>query len=241
MTSVRTALAAAVLLVSASAALDVRPAPAAPAAARWTAAFSVSSAGGYVMGNPKAPVRLVEYASLTCPHCAAFAAEGAPALRTGYVAKGLVSYEVRPLTRDRMDLVAFLLARCAGPRIFFPASEELFAHQADWLEKAANAESGFYARLATLPPEAMLPELAHSAGLDAIMVRHGVDARRQRTCLADKAAQRQLAEMKTQAEALDVQGTPGFLINGVLVRDAASWGTLEPALRAALKTQVKAR
>jgi len=232
MTVLRAAFAAALLLIPASAPAATRAV--APATAGWTTTFSVSPAGGYVMGNPKARVRLVEYASLTCPHCAAFSAEGVPALRSAYVAKGLVSYEVRPLTRDRMDLVAFLLARCGGPRIFFPAMEDLFAHQADWLEKAADAESSFYARLASLPTEAMLPELAKNAGLDAMLLKHGVDARRQQACLTDKAAQQQLAGMKTQSEALGVEGTPGFLINGSLVRDAASWGTLEPALRAAL-------
>ncbi|WP_157220032.1 thioredoxin domain-containing protein [Flavisphingomonas formosensis] len=234
MTALRAAFAAALLLIPASAPRAVRPAHAAHASANWTSSFSISPAGGFVMGNPKAPVRLVEFASLTCPHCAAFSAEGAPALRANYIAKGLVSYEVRPLTRDRMDLVAFLLARCGGPPIFFPALDTLFAHQADWLEKAASAESSFYVRLESLPPEQMLPELAKSAGLDAIMLKQGVDARRQQACLVDKGAQQQLAGMKTQAEALDVQGTPGFLINGALVRDVAGWGALEPALRKAL-------
>jgi protein-disulfide isomerase len=232
MTRLAAALAAALLLIPVSAAQAARPAHA--VRANWIETFSASPAGGYIMGNPKARVRLIEFASLTCPHCAAFSAEGTPALRDTYVAKGLVSYEIRPLTRDRMDMVAFLLARCGGPRSFFPSVADLFAHQADWLEKAANAESSFYARLEALPPEALLPALAKNAGLDAIMLRHRIDAKRQQTCLTDQAAQKQLAAMKSQAEDLGVPGTPGFLINGTLVPNAATWAALEPALRAAL-------
>jgi protein-disulfide isomerase len=232
MTRLRAALAAVLLLIPASAPHAARPAHATKA--NWLGTFSVSPAGGYVMGNPKAPVRVIEFASLTCPHCAAFSAEGAPALRDRYVAKGLVSYEIRPLTRDRTDLVAFLLARCGGPRGFFPAVSDLFAHQADWLEKAASAEGSFYTRLETLPPAELLPALAKNAGLDAMMLQHGIDAKRQQACLTDQAAQQQLAAMKAQAESLSVPGTPGFLINGTLVPDAASWVALEPALRAAL-------
>jgi protein-disulfide isomerase len=66
------------------------------------------------------------------------------------------------------------------------------------------------------------------------MLRHRIDAKRQQTCLTDQAAQKQLAAMKSQAEDLGVPGTPGFLINGTLVPNAATWAALEPALRAAL-------
>lgn len=232
MTRLAAALAAALLLIPVSAPQAARPVHAAKA--NWIGTFSVSPSGGYIMGNPKAPVRLIEYASLTCPHCAAFSEEGAPALRDTYVAKGLVSYEIRPLTRDRMDLAAFLLARCGGPRPFFASVSDIFAHQADWLEKAAGVESSFYTRLETLPPEALLPALAKSAGLDAMMLRYGIDQKHQQACLIDQAAQKQLAAMRAQAESLGVPGTPGFLINGTLVPNAASWDALEPALRAAL-------
>src|SRR5688500_13061899 len=102
------------------------PAAMAPAQTRvvpslrdWTRVEATTPDGGFRMGNPDAPVKLVEYLSLTCPHCAAFAREGTPPLIRNYVRRGRVSFEVRNLPLNALDVTATILARCGGPERFF--------------------------------------------------------------------------------------------------------------------------
>src|SRR5690606_21768616 len=75
--------------------------------------------GGHRIGNPEAKVKVAEFVSYTCPHCAAFAREGEPPLQLAYVAPGSVSLEVRHLIRDPVDLAAAMLTNC-GPASKFP-------------------------------------------------------------------------------------------------------------------------
>ena len=87
-----------------------------PAGQKWADIAAETEMGGIVIGNPNAPVKLVEYASHTCHVCADFSKTGAAPLEE-YVAKGLVSYEIRNLIRDPIDLTFSLLARCGGPAV----------------------------------------------------------------------------------------------------------------------------
>lgn len=106
--------------------------PAARAATRttdWTHVVAATPAGGFMLGNPRAKIRLVEYGSLTCPHCRAFDAEGVPLLVNRYVKSGQVSWEFRNYVRDPVDLTAALIARCNGPRGFFPLARALYRDQ----------------------------------------------------------------------------------------------------------------
>jgi protein-disulfide isomerase len=102
---------------------------AAPRQPDWTRTVTTTAAGAYVLGKPDAKVRLVEYLSYTCPHCAHFTAEAAAPLTRDYIAKGLVSYEIRNAVRDHFDFVAALLARCGGPAKFFGNTEVIMAAQ----------------------------------------------------------------------------------------------------------------
>ena len=70
--------------------------------------------GGYLMGNPKANVKLIEFGSMTCPHCAEFEEQRGEQLIDTYVKSGRVSYEFRNFVRDPFDLAASLIARCGG-------------------------------------------------------------------------------------------------------------------------------
>src|SRR3546814_3861690 len=83
----------------------------APQAGDWTRTVTQTAAGSFVMGNPAAPVKLIEYLSYTCPHCAAFSAESAAVLRGRMVKSGKVSLELRNAVRDKLDLAAAALAR----------------------------------------------------------------------------------------------------------------------------------
>src|SRR5437763_2494485 len=104
--------------------------------ADWTHVVAATPAGGVVLGNPKAKVKLVEYGSLTCPHCRAFDQEGVPTLLGKYVKPGQVSWEFRNYVRDAADVTAALIARCSGARSFFPLVRALYKDQPVWFGKA---------------------------------------------------------------------------------------------------------
>jgi protein-disulfide isomerase len=95
--------------------------------------------GGHVVGNPNAPLKLVEYMSYTCPHCAHFEAEGAPALRIGMIASGKGSFEVRHLLRDPIDTAVALLTNCVPANRFFVLHEAFLMNQDHWLAPAYAA------------------------------------------------------------------------------------------------------
>ena len=116
----------------------VAAAPAAPAPA-WSSKISTSAIGAYIVGNPAAKVRLVEYFSYTCSHCGEFARDGDVPLKTQYIDKGLVVFEYRNLVRDPVDLTAALLARCGGAKTFAANHHAIFMAQPVWL---ADWQSG---------------------------------------------------------------------------------------------------
>ncbi len=116
----------------------------------WTTVVGKSANGSFVVGNPKAKVKLVEYVSYTCPHCAHFIAESAQGLRGQMVRSGSTSVELRNAVRDKLDLTAALLARCTGPQRFFATTDAMFAAQEDWFTRGSRFEATNAARLATL-------------------------------------------------------------------------------------------
>jgi protein-disulfide isomerase len=85
----------------------------APDGQEWTDVVAVTEAGGYLVGNPDAPLKLIEYASHTCGACANFSVNGSPPLKNDYVSTGVVSIELRNLVRDPIDLTIAALVRCA--------------------------------------------------------------------------------------------------------------------------------
>src|SRR5262249_44193930 len=110
--------------------------PAAPAAQDWSQVVTQTPEGGFRMGNPAGKVKLVEYFSFTCPHCAAFSGEAFGPLTQKYVRTGQVSFELRSALRDALDLTVALGARCAAPRAYFATVEDVMAAQSDWEAKA---------------------------------------------------------------------------------------------------------
>ena len=208
---------------------------AAPKAIDWTRHVAATPAGAYVMGNPAAKVKLVEYISYTCPHCAHFTGEAAAPLKANYVAGGRASVEFRNAVRDRLDFTAALLARCGGPRTFFRNSEAILAAQRDWIEAAMRFEAEQGAKLGALSMPERVKAEARGAGLTALMKTFGYSDAQLDACLTDEAQQRQILAMTQQAWNVDrIPGTPSFWINGERVDNATSWAALEPALRTAL-------
>ena len=101
----------------------------------WSTIVTKTPEGGFLMGNPNAKVKLVEFGSMTCPHCAEFEEQGGKDLIDNYVKKGLVSWEFRNYVRDPFDMTATLLARCGGEASVFCLTRNLFADQREWVGK----------------------------------------------------------------------------------------------------------
>jgi protein-disulfide isomerase len=207
----------------------------APNGGDWTQIVSPTPDGGFVMGNPNAPVKLVEFASLTCHVCKEFSEQGEPQLIDKYVKTGQVSFEIRNFVRDPADLGAALLSRCGGAGPYFKLTDQLFAAQDEWLGKLQQLTPADQQRLQGLPPEQQVGALAKQAGLvDFVRVR-GIPAQKAEACLADQQALQRLVDMNSKAnQQFQISGTPTFVINGKTVENAANWTALEPRLREAI-------
>lgn len=202
----------------------------------WSRVRMPTSAGGFAMGNPNAKVKLIEYGSMTCPHCGAFDREGVTPLIDNYVKSGKVFWEFRNFIRDPFDLTAALVARCGGAASFFGVTRGLYATQEQWTGKLRAAPQSQLEALSTLPQQQQLAAVAKLAGLQQFAAEHGVSVARTNACLASRSEVNKLMQVTNNAVSqFKVPGTPGFVLNGKLVEQAASWDALEPKLKAALK------
>ena len=208
-----------------------------PPGQSWTDVTMKTPEGGYVMGNPDAPIKLVEYGSRTCPICGAFGRAGMQPLETVYVKSGKVSYEYRDyLVHGPPDLPASLLGRCVGTAAFFPILEAMYQGQAPFEEKLQDqtATSALQQKLANASGPAIANGWADYMGFVDFIKQHGVPEAKARACLNDQTAIDELTKMMTVANNAPwaVTGTPNFYINGKKV-DANTWADLEPTLKAA--------
>lgn len=217
-------------LAAIAAPLALAPAAAQAQAQRDWSATVVATPEGFRMGNPAAPVQVVEFVSLTCPHCRSFAEAGAPSLVRNYVRSGRVSFEIRAFPLDVIAATAAQLNRCAPPASYFALNDAIL-----------SAQEGIFARVEALTPEqvseieALAPaefrlRIAALTGVDALAAEHGIPAAQVRTCLADEAGASRIEQIKAAAEQLGVHGTPSFLVNGRLAANVHDWAALEPLL-----------
>ncbi|MFT3976006.1 MAG: thioredoxin domain-containing protein [Sphingomonas bacterium] len=205
------------------------PVIAAPRA--WVSVVTPTAKGGFVIGNPAAKVKLVEYASYTCPHCGHFARESAAELKGRMIASGSLSLEIHSIVRDRYDLVATMLAHCAGPAVFPKLHEALFAGQEQWLQRAVDYDAANVQRLNLYSAPVQYRMMAQGTGLDAIARDSGMTQAAIDQCLADP----KMADAVIQRSAAigdRIAGTPAFEINGKLVQ-GVGWAELKPKLVAA--------
>lgn len=205
----------------------------------WTQVVTKTEAGGFRMGKPDAPVQIVEFASLTCPHCANFSNSGFDPLVEEYVANGLVSFEYRNFVLNALDLTASILSRCNGAEPFFGITERMFANQNQMFNAMENADQTQLQQLST--PQAMqsgaaFVGIAEAAGLIDFVGGMGISGEAARQCLTDPAARQELERMRNQAIAqYDVPGTPSFLVNGELAQNVSTWPQLESRIQEALQ------
>jgi protein-disulfide isomerase len=147
-----------------------------------------------VMGSDKAPVTIVEYASMTCPHCAHFDETTFPELKKKYIDTGKVRYILREFPLDPLAAAAFMLARCAGEKDtgkYYAMVDTLFRQQNQW---------------AVAKPIEPLLAIAKQAGF----TKESFDA-----CLANQKLLDDIQKVRQQAiDQFKVQSTPTFFING---------------------------
>ena len=205
---------------------------AAPDGQEWVDTAVKTDEGGYLVGNPDAPIKLVEFASHTCGGCASFAETGAQALKAEYVPTGVVSYEIRNLIRDPLDLTISVLARCGTPNSFHPLSDQAWASLGQFSQTINQNGAAADAAMQQSGGARMIG-IAQAAGLIDWFASRGISRNQAQACLSDDAAIQQIIDQsQEQADANNVQSTPTFLINGENV-GPHSWATLEPLLQEA--------
>lgn len=204
---------------------------AAPAGKSWSDMVSKTADGGYVMGNPDAPIKLIEFGSLTCSHCAAFSQESHEELQRDYIDTGRVSLELRNFIRDPLDATAAAVLHCAPTDRYFPLAQNVFASQEELFSGAQANPKGGEAAMA-LAPAARFPALAKAWKLDSFFQARGVTEQQLNACLSDIGNIESLEKTTNDAiKKYQVQGTPTFVINGAVVEGVASWGPLRDRLR----------
>lgn len=207
----------------------------APQARDWTRVVRPTPQGGFVMGNPNARVKLVEYGSMTCPHCRAFDEEGVPHL-LAYVKTGQLSWEFRNYVRDAYDVSAALITRCNGAGTFFPLTRALYKEQSNWEDRIQKTPDDQIKAIQALPPNRLFAAAAKVAGLQQLAAAHGLPPAKSNQCLANPKSVDQLVDMAKDASTQfpDFPGTPTFVINGKMVERAFTWDALAPELKKAL-------
>jgi protein-disulfide isomerase len=150
--------------------------------------------GDVVMGDEAAPVTVIEYASFTCPHCAAFHTGTFPQFKAAYVDTGKVRFILREVYFDRFGLWASMTARCGGAGAFYPMADQFLKKQGVWAKAAENQIGGEIQKIGRLNG-------LSNAQLDA--------------CLSDQGYAKALVDSyQKNTTADEVKSTPTFIING---------------------------
>jgi len=208
-----------------------------PAGGDWTQMVTQTAEGGMLMGNPDAKVKLVEYASFTCPHCREFDEAAAEPLINTYVKSGQVSYEFRSYLRNAFDLAATLVAKCNGPNTFFPFTRSFYKDQPTIMAKLEAIPPEQQQGLQSLPTAQIPPAAARLAGLQQWAAARGLPEAKSAQCLSNEAEINRLVQLTTDVPTQypNFTGTPNFVINGKLDEKIAGWKELEGKLREALR------
>ncbi|CAH0497462.1 thioredoxin domain-containing protein [Novosphingobium sp. CECT 9465] len=231
------AIATAALALGAIATLTGAGKPAKPLSrANWVAAGSLTPDGHHLLGNPAAPLRLVEYVSYTCSHCATFEVQSEAQLKIGMVAPGKGAIEVRNFVRDPIDMTVALLTNCVPANRFFPLHSAFMRNQSTWMVPATNSTEAQRQRWTTGPFAARTRAIASDFKFYEFMAARGMDRTAVDRCLADESLAKKLAAQTDEAvDKYFVTGTPSFMVDGVLLAGTHDWALLKAQLEARLK------
>jgi protein-disulfide isomerase len=176
------------------------------------------TANDYVLGKADAPLTIIEYASMTCIHCARFSREVYPTLKADYIDKGYVRYVFREFPLDEVALTASVVGRCLARDQYLSYVELMYHELENWAQPADNNLRG------------SIKEMARRAGMS------GDDFEK---CLSTEEDAKKVVEIRTKANAdYCISGTPYFLLDGKkLASGEIPWSELDDKLRAALKAK----
>jgi protein-disulfide isomerase len=212
-------------------------ATAAPAGKNWVDTVVKVDDYGYRMGNPDAPIKIIEFGSRACPFCAMFDAEGAPKLKEGYIKTGKVSWEFRDYPiHGALDVAPILLGHCVEPEAFFPVLEQMMANQQTLLanERAVSAQ---VQAMGNPTPQQMATAYADGLGYTSFVKQRGLTEAKARACLADQKGYDTLTKATAKANSdYNVSSTPSFVLNGEMIplsNTDAAWPQLEAAIKRA--------
>ena len=167
--------------------------------------------GDRILGKADAPITIIEYASLTCPHCAHFDVAVLPKLKEKWIDTGKAKLVLRDFPLDEPALRAAMVARCAPPERFYPLVDTFFAQQEQW---ATTRD--------------------YRAALEKLAKLGGIGGKEFAACIADKKLEDQVAQSRlTAAQQLGVDATPTFFINGKKFEGAPTLEAFDQALSGA--------
>ncbi|WP_333605149.1 DsbA family protein [Novosphingobium sp.] len=204
--------------------------------ANWNGQVAVTADGSYRMGNPDAPVKLTEYVSYTCPHCAHYQRESDPVLRTTVIPKGQVSVTVTNLLRNPIDLAVALLANCGDPKRFFVRHNAFFATQDTWLAKAEKINQAQQQRWYQGPIIDRMRAIANDFDFYEKTAGWGLDRAQTDACLGSTAVLDKLKEQQAEVAKLGLDSTPSFTLNGEVLQ-VHDWASVSKAIGAKLAEQ----
>jgi protein-disulfide isomerase len=163
----------------------------------------------HVLGKADAPITIIEYASLTCPHCAEFNKEVLPEVKTKYIETGKAKLIYRDFPLDQWALRASVLARCAPADKYFGFVDVLFQNQVTW----ATAKDPM-------------------AALEKIGMLGGVSSAQFSACMQDKKLQDAVLAQSLQGQKeFDVQGTPTIIVNGKKIENPQTFADFDKILK----------
>lgn len=212
-----------------------KPAAVKPAqGTNWATQTALTADGAHVLGNPKAAVKLVEYMSYTCPHCAHFESEGVSVMRMTMIASGKGSLEVRHMLRDPIDMAVALLTNCVPAQRFFALHDAFLTQQDHWFTPALSMPQDQQKRWfeGTLPVR--MRAVANDLKLYDFVEPHGLSRIDADRCLTNEVLARRIAAQTTDAQSRGVDATPSFGLNGSILTGTHDWATLRPQLDARL-------
>lgn len=196
----------------------------------WIVTYAATDSG-HRMGDPEAPLQLIEFVSYTCPHCAIFERESEGALKLGYVHEGKVAVEVKHLIRDQVDLAVALVARCGPTDKFFGNHTALMLAQPEWFATGRALSQAQRNRWNSGSIAQRMQAIGRDLGLHDLMQSRGYEPSEIDRCLADSQEMEAVFQRsQADAERYGITGTPSFIVNGEQLEGVHSWTGLNKSL-----------
>lgn len=208
-----------------------------PAGKSWVDMVEKTPEDGYRLGNPNAPIKIVEYGSFTCPHCKAFEDEASDPLQQKYISTGKVSWEFRSMViHGGPDVAISLLVACRGPEPYFKLAQQLYATQESWFSEATIKKlNDAMPAMQNQPPTEQFKGTIDALGLYPFFGARGLPRGQAEACLTDqKAIERITATQQRYSTVDNISSTPSFIINGAawepVIGGASIWKQLDAQL-----------